>query len=99
MRAVFAPDAALDWNEIPQTGGTAGERWLRELRARGGALGFDRIETLGNGRTRVTGFVAFNQPDEGAAQEYRARAVLELARDGSGRLRIVSARIARYHRL
>lgn len=97
VRSAFASGAVLDWDEAAQ-GGTAADRWLRELRARGGAFGFERFERLGNGRTQVTGFVAFTQQTgEGQGPEYRARAVLELARDG-GRLRIVSARIARYHR-
>lgn len=98
VRGAFAPEAVLDWDETAQ-GGSAADRWLRELRARGGAFGFERFETLGNGRTRLTGFVAFTEQRDGGEREYRARAVLELARDGGGRLRIVSARIARYHRL
>lgn len=99
VRAAFAPEAALDWDAV-QPGGTAADRWLRELQSRDGALGFDRIEGLGNDRTRLTGFVGFSQQQgEGEAVAYRARAVLELARDVAGRLRIVSARIARYSRL
>jgi hypothetical protein len=100
VRAAFAPDAALVWDGLAPGTGTAADRWLREMRSRDAALGFDRIETLAGGRVRLTGFIAFNhRPDEGEGQDYRARAVLELARDGGGRLRIVSARIARYHRI
>jgi len=99
VRAAFAPDAALDWDGGPEGGGTAANRWLREAQSRQAALRFDRIEPLGGGRARLTGFVSFSQRrGEGDPREYRARAVLELARDGTGRLRIVSARIGRYRR-
>ena len=99
MRSAFAPDASLVWDGLPPGAGTAADRWLREMQSRDAGLGFDRIEALSGGRMRLTGFVAFSQPqDEGDPREYRARAVLELARDGAGRFRIVSARVARYHR-
>jgi hypothetical protein len=98
VRAAFAPEAVLDWDGVPPAG-TAAERWLRELRSRSGDLAFDRIEALGNDRARLTGYVVFSQPQaRGDARTYRARAVLELARDGAGRLRIVRARIGRYIR-
>jgi hypothetical protein len=98
VRAAFAPEAVLDWDGVPPPG-TAAERWLRELRSRSGDLAFDRIEALGNDRARLTGYVVFSQPQaRGDARTYRARAVLELARDGAGRLRIVRARIGRYIR-
>lgn len=100
VRAAFAPEAVLVWAGGPAGGGAAADRWLREMQARDAGLGFDRIEALGGGRVRLTGFVAFSQqPGEGEAVNYRARAVLELTRNSEGRLRIVRARISRYARL
>lgn len=98
VRAAFAPDAVLDWDQA-QANGTAADRWLRQAQSRGAALSFDRIEALDGGRARLTGFVIFRvQEGGGEPREYRARAMLELARDGSGRLRIVRGRIGRYRR-
>jgi hypothetical protein len=72
---------------------------VREVQARSAVLTFERIEALDGGRARLTGYVAFSQQGSGGgARDYRARAVLELARDGAGRLRIVRARIGRYLR-
>lgn len=97
-RAAFAPDAVLDWDEAPENG-TAADRWLRQAQSRGAALSFDRIEALDGGRARLTGFVIFRvQEGGGDPRVYQARAVLELARDGAGRLRIVRGRIGRYRR-
>ena len=98
VRAAFAPEAVLDWNEIPQTAGNAGDRWVRELQARSGFLSFERIEALDGGRARLTGYVIFSLQESGGAREFRARTMLELARDGAGRLRIVRARLGRYLR-
>jgi hypothetical protein len=99
VRAAFAPDAAIIWDGGPESGGAPADRWLREMQARDATLSFERIEALAGGRARLTGYIDFTQRqgrDEG--RDYRARAVLELARDAAGRLRIVSARIGRYHR-
>ena len=99
VRAVFAPDAALVWTGGPEADGSAADRWLRETQARSASLYFERIEALDGGRARLTGYLVFSQQAEaGDAREYRARTVLELARDGAGRLQIVSARIGRYLR-
>lgn len=99
VRAAFAPDAALEWDGGPERGGAPADRWLREMQARGAALSFDRIEALAGGRARLTGTIVFTQRQgQDEARDYRARAVIELARDGAGRLRIVRARIGRYIR-
>jgi hypothetical protein len=102
VRALFAEQASLDWGGETMSGRDAAvPRWLRDMRTRGAALGWDRIERVDNGHGRVFGHIVYSVagtgPESGEVY-YRARARLDLARGADGRFHITRARIGRFSR-
>ena len=102
VRALFADRASLDWGGETVSGRDAVvERWLRDMRTRGAALAWERIERVDNDHGRVAGYLVYSAAGPGPESRdihYRARAILDLARGADGRFHVARARIGRFSR-
>jgi hypothetical protein len=102
VRDLFAAQASLEWDGERIAGHDAVvARWLREMHARGAALIWERIETPGDDRARVSGYllhVIFGEAPDYRDLHYRARVALDLTRGADGRFRVERARVGRFAR-
>lgn len=102
VRDLFAEHASLDWGGETVSGRDAVvARWLRDIRARGAALAWDRIERVDEDHGRVAGHIVYSVAGAGPDSRdvyYRARVTLELARGADGGFHVARARVSRFAR-